>query len=346
MLKMKDILPGDCWRFTLSDESAPDHHPTITVRKGQPTNRPRGWDTWEWDAVDTSEYMEEHGHREIELLVHPSKNAAGVPLNLRRKDLKPGDCFHYLRESDFPEDGSLPQFRIVEGPDVSVQGMPRSWGISSATKHGRPDDLVRCVPHWSGAMVTASTAHLKVLATSTCGGYVVVASTDVPAGVVRSQRSTTLEAAIEDEVDDLESMAGGKFRGPHPSGFCWMAKPAPRVPDPVILSGIDPLKDLRDAVFVREEKTVDGIKGHQCLWRYEEAQRTESLARPRTDEDKLVSTNAMCALTEAQVEHARDLWSYKLRLKVAEQKLRDEEKRARNLCDDPDEMPNMVYVNA
>lgn len=123
-------------------------------------------------------------------------------------------------------------------------------------------------------------------------------------------------------------------------------KKAPFIANPPqVLSCVDPFKDLTDAIFVLEMFHVDGLRGTECLERFEKAQQTESLARPRADVDKLVSTHAGHGLTIEQVEHARDLWSLKLRLKI-KTKVTEDAARERNqvVCDDVDEMPNMATV--
>lgn len=196
-----------------------------------------------------------------------------------------------------------------------------------------------------------ATPPVKILAYSHCGKYGVILVRDVPADVKRSASSSTIEIAIRDETTDIPNIGG--FIGPVSTYSsccaCWVAladlgmQPAfVANPEPVVLPCVDPLKHLRDAIFVREIATVEGIKGFECLTRFEKAQQTESIVR--LCGGGYVSTNAECGLTTKQVEAAQDLWSYKLRLRVAEQRQRDEATRAMNLCDDPDEMPNMVYV--
>lgn len=107
---------------------------------------------------------------------------------------------------------------------------------------------------------------------------------------------------------------------------------------PRILSCVDPFKGLSDAVFVLAQFHVDGLTGAQCLVRFEGAQQTESLARPRADVDKLVCTNASWGLTVDQVEHARLLWTATLKLKIARQRAADAEReRMRVVCDYQDE---------
>lgn len=117
-------------------------------------------------------------------------------------------------------------------------------------------------------------------------------------------------------------------------------KAAPFVANPPrILSCIDPFKDLSDAVFVLAEFHVDGLKGSECLVRFEKAQRTESIARTRTDPNAFVSTNAECGLTAAQVEHARLLWKATLKLKVVVRGVEDvERERTRVVVDYVDDL--------
>ena len=94
-------------------------------------------------------------------------------------------------------------------------------------------------------------------------------------------------------------------------------------PAPVILPCIDPFKSLKDEIFVFGEIPAEGMKGNECLARFERGQQTESIARVG---DGFVCTNADCGLTHVQIEHAKNLWSLKLRLKVAETKAADAER--------------------
>jgi hypothetical protein len=107
-------------------------------------------------------------------------------------------------------------------------------------------------------------------------------------------------------------------------------------PQPVVLSCVDPFKDLKDQIFVYEEMVSDGMKGRECLARFERGQQTESIARVG---DGFVCTNAECGLNEEQISHAEDLWAMKLRLKVAESKAADAAReRLQVVCDDQYEL--------
>lgn len=146
MLKMKHVLPGDCWRFDSSNGDAPDHRPTLTYA-GQEPKHPDGWDAWKYEEVDTSKYYETHGERPIELLRHYSTHPVPTPLDLRRRDLKPGDCFQYL-EAEGPSANY-----VVDGRDVSLAGLTNTWGLVSTARsaESRMSEPVRRVAHWSSA---------------------------------------------------------------------------------------------------------------------------------------------------------------------------------------------------
>lgn len=114
-------------------------------------------------------------------------------------------------------------------------------------------------------------------------------------------------------------------------------------PETVILPCIDPFKDLRDAIFVLEVQHVDGIAGKDCLQRFERAQQTETLAATRMptvpgEARQMVCTNAECGLTHKQIEHARLLWTYTLRLKVVERAAADAERERTRVVVDFDDV--------
>jgi|HubBroStandDraft_6_1064221.scaffolds.fasta_scaffold247309_2 hypothetical protein len=271
-MKFKDVRPGHCFRFLLSDRSVPDHDPmVVTDTPGDPAGLPRSknplWATWYYEGEsDDSAFYHEFRDHEVELLEHYSTHPTPTPLvrgEPERRDLVHGDCFVYL---DSP--GS---FYIVGDHRTEISGAPDNWNMSTRTSAaGRWENKVRRIPHWNTGETPAKT-------------------------------------------------------------------------EPVILPCIDPFKGLRDAIFVREEKHVDGLRGKECLARFERGQQTESIAATGAG---YVCTNAECALTSAQIHHARDLWSYKLRLKAAEQKAADADAARRDTlaCDDVDEMPNMATV--
>ncbi len=107
-------------------------------------------------------------------------------------------------------------------------------------------------------------------------------------------------------------------------------------PQPVVLSCIDPFKDMKDQIFVYEKMHTDGMSGRECLARFERGQQTESIARVG---DGFVCTNAECGLNAEQISHAEDLWAMKLRLKVAESKAADAAReRMQVVCDDQYEL--------
>lgn len=404
MIKVIDVakIGGICWQMTGQD--APDRRPTVSAVKDP--HQPNSWD-W-YDPTDfSSVWLKKHGHQPVVLIEHFSVSEKPKALTLQRRDLLPGDCFRYVNHD------SLSQQFIVEGKDVSLAGMPGTWD-HSYNKHADMDAIVVRIAHWN----VVEEGSREILRTSACGAYVLVNATEVPMGVWRSQRNTTLEEAIRDEVSDIKWAKQHHLSGPSDAGLCWMEKPleqanvsdlieipATKLRDgdcivalkdsgdwqetgykdepiyvrewgsdgkalrvgvnfgatmngdkpwmvrvkrtgtritSVVLPCVDPLKELRDAVFVREIATVEDIKGLECLTRFEKAQQTESVVH--LVGGGYVSTNAECGLTTNQVEAAQDLWSYKLRLMAAEAKLRDTQKLRVNLCDDPDEMPNMVYV--
>lgn len=361
MLKFKYLLPGDCWRFSLDDNSAPDHRATtVSLIPGSP--RPADLDSdWDWMVVPghpkATEYLRLHGERAVELLEHYSTHPSPTPLKLTRGDLKPGDCFQYL-ESTEVVGPSGPMIACSNG--LMPAGMPSAWCPSPPIYTiTRNRDLVRRIRHWNATpQYEHVVAHEGVVTT------LEMDATDLQDGDIithvyhRSEAKwmqtgyhatplTVSERFPDGRAKRMKEEFGATVYFDGTPYWVRVQRKAsnPQIAAPVILSGVDPLKDLRDAIFVREEKTTGGIKGRECLQRFEMAQRTESLARPRADVDQLVSTNAECGMTSAQVEVARDLWSYKLRLQIAETKLREETAVRRNVCDDPDEMPNMVFVD-
>jgi hypothetical protein len=235
MTTLNDIKGQDrvCWRFI--DADAPDHKPTANHTDGGDKS-PSNWDGWRIETGAPSDYLQRHGHQNIELLEHYSTHREPTPRTLRRGDLKPGDCYQYLDDAGGPH--------IVEGHDISFAGMPPKWLVSTeGSARLRMESPVRRIPHWNDG--------------------------------------------------------------------------------PVILPCVDPLKGLRDAIFVLEESTNGGIKGRECLTRFERGQQTESIAHDGTG---YVCTNAECGLTSPQIELAQMLWSSKLRLKVAEQAAKDAER--------------------
>jgi hypothetical protein len=102
-----------------------------------------------------------------------------------------------------------------------------------------------------------------------------------------------------------------------------------RVPAAAVRSCVDPIDKLL-------KQRVDGMAGAICFTNYEGAQRTESLVRTNHG---FVSTNAEFPLNEDQCALAREIWPYALRLRVARAEYQE---RHRVVCDDVDEMPNMV----
>lgn len=114
-------------------------------------------------------------------------------------------------------------------------------------------------------------------------------------------------------------------------------KAAPFVANPPrVLSCVDPFKDLSDVVFVLAEFHMEGLKGSECLTRFEQGQQTESIASNGVG---LVCTNAECGLTTAQISLAQSLWTATLRLKVARQGAKDAEReRTQVVCDDQYEL--------
>jgi len=348
MLRLRDIQPGDCWRFALDDMSAPDHKPTLTFKYEEASPpKPEGWDTWGWEKSDKSEYMKTHGDRPIELLEHCSTHPEATPLNLRRRDLRPGDCFQYI-EAEGPSH-SL----IIDGLDVRLSGTPAGWSVSSArSSETRMDDPVRRIPRWDDAKPTLTPVVVDPRVLHDLGdGTGIVRVADVGPDQERSDAYDALVGAIDRLNDGFYIGRIGRRRGvcgiPNAYARVRIAElprraAGPAAPAaPVVLPCVDPLKSLRDAIFVREVATIDGIRGGECLTRFERAQQTESVAWTGSAH---VSTNAECGLTPRQVEAARDLWSYKLRLLTAEAQQRVLDNTRRNVCDDPDEMPNMVYV--
>jgi hypothetical protein len=98
---------------------------------------------------------------------------------------------------------------------------------------------------------------------------------------------------------------------------------------PVVLPCVSPMDDF-DRVGVEEVGLIaDNRTALSCLARYEAALQAEG----RHDD------GTMAGLTDAQIELAQRMWSAKLRRKIVETEKRE---RERVVCDDIDEMPNMV----
>ncbi len=258
IIKLRDLNLGDCWRYV----SGSDRRPGVTTHGDDPspTDLPEGWDDYGLDPE--CEYFQNNANRKVELLEHYRDSPSPRPLELKRRDLRPGDCFQYLDNSaDINECISVPH--IVDGRNVSYLGKPPDWLVSTeGSARGRMDSPVRRIPKWDQPFVAN--------------------------------------------------------------------------PGPVILPCVDPFKHLRDAIFVLEKKHVDGLNGKECLWRYENGQRNESIAHNGVG---LVCTHHEYALNTAQIEHAQDLWAAKLKLKTAEKAAEDAERqRLRVVCDYQDEL--------
>ena len=97
------------------------------------------------------------------------------------------------------------------------------------------------------------------------------------------------------------------------------------------MSKFDPLQKLL-------RWRAGSLSGAECLVRYEQAQRTESLVRIQGG---FVCTNAECGMTSEQVELAQAIWPLALQLRFDHAKDREQHQV---VCDDVDEMPNMTYV--
>jgi hypothetical protein len=268
IIKLKDLIIGDCWRYI----SGTDRRPGITTDSDapSPTDLPEGWDDYGLDPE--CEYFQNNANRKVELLEHYRDSPSPRPLELKRRDLRPGDCFQYLDDDEIiPGVASISCPHIVDGRNVSYLHKPSDWLVSTdGSARQRMDSPVRRIPKWDQPFVAN--------------------------------------------------------------------------PGPVILPCIDPFKHLHDAIFVLEKKHVDGLNGKECLWRYENGQRNESIAHNGVG---LVCTHGDYALNTAQIEHAQALWSAKLKLKTAEKAAEDAEReRMRVVCDDVDEMPNMAFVDA
>lgn len=262
IIKLKDLNLGDCWVYVKGN----DKRPAVTTGADDPSpsDLPDGWDDYGLDPE--CEYFKNNADRDVELIEHYRVSPYPRPLQLKRKDLEPGDCFQYLDHDKIEHGTNVSDPHIVDGPGVSLAHMPRNWLVSTSTSaRRRADSPVRRIPRWEAPFV---------------------------------------------------------------------ANP----PSPVVLPCVDPNKELRDTIWVLEMKTVGDIKGAECLRRFEMAQQTESLARTRADMDRMVSTNAACALTQDQVEHARHLWELKLKLGVLVKKQEDAEReRLRVVVDYVDE---------
>jgi hypothetical protein len=258
IIKLKDLNLGDCWRYT----SGGDLNPSFTSNMNDPTpsDLPEGWDDYGHDPE--CEYFKNNANRKVELLEHYSVSRHPRPLDLKRRDLHPGDCFQYLDDDVIENGTNISCPHIVDGRMVSYLHKPSNWLVSTeGSARRRMDSPVRRIPKWDQPFVAN--------------------------------------------------------------------------PGPVVLPCVDPFKHLRDAVFVLERKHVDGLIGSECLWRYENGQRNESIAHNGVGP---VCTHGEYALNTAQIEHAQDLWSAKLKLKVAEKKAEDAEReRLRVIVDYVDE---------
>jgi hypothetical protein len=86
----------------------------------------------------------------------------------------------------------------------------------------------------------------------------------------------------------------------------------------------------------RRIQKVDGVDGKECMWRFENAMRNESLA---TTGAGIVSTHGDYPLTAAQVDLAREVWDLELRLKTRNaRRAAVEKERNRVLCEDSSEL--------
>lgn len=152
IILLKDVIHGDCWMY--SGKNAPDRRPSVTTRydEGEPPEMPDSWDDYGLprpaDFENPESYIRCNGDREVELLEHFSVSPTPRPLKLKRRDLRDGDCFQYLDDSkDIAKCISVPY--IVDGPNVSLAGMPSGWLTSTETSSKlRLEAPVRRYPHW------------------------------------------------------------------------------------------------------------------------------------------------------------------------------------------------------
>jgi hypothetical protein len=81
MLTLKDIRPGQCWRFAAHPD-APDYRPTLTYEGNvYPQKLARNWDTWKYDGPeDDSTFYTTNKDLEIVFLHHHDVAPEGVPL--------------------------------------------------------------------------------------------------------------------------------------------------------------------------------------------------------------------------------------------------------------------------
>lgn len=260
MFTFRDLLPGDCWRFPEGDEDAPDHDPTFCFDQDageKAPSIPRGWDSWGLERNDKSAFYEDHKDRPVELLEHYTTHPKPRLLALKRRGLTAGDCFQYLDDGD--DNRSLGVSHIVDGPNVSLRGLPREWCVSTNSAKYRMDSPVRRIWRWDNA----------------------------------------------------------------------------RPVETRVLPCIDPAQDLRIQLKERLIAFVEGVRGADCLTRFEEGQRTESIAWTGAG---YVCTNAACGLTATQLEHARITWTMAVRLRVDDKAAEEAEReRTRIVCD-----PNYV----
>jgi hypothetical protein len=139
-LKLKDVLPHDCWRF-LPNHMAPDLKSTVNynddLQEEEPKDKPKVWNDFAWKENDKSQFWEDNCERPIELLEHYSTHPEPTLLNLLRRDLKVGDCFKYLEDYDTYAD-VMPY--VVVGP--GEKELPEGW-----FKSGDKNNLYRGHEH-------------------------------------------------------------------------------------------------------------------------------------------------------------------------------------------------------
>lgn len=186
---------------------------------------------------------------------------------------------------------------------------------------------------------------MKVLHVTEYEGRIacVVDSTTVPRGVARSRaRWISVESFIAEVHPALakDSLTQGPTDGPFGTGYCWVfldslfgaaTEPAPEAePEYVTHRGMNgDVVRVRNRNFdkpvscgytVPEPKPelIDGLTREECFRRYAEAQTSERMREDSTGRrGTLLNTWVSdLALTKAQLEAAREVWSERLREKA------------------------------
>lgn len=143
-LTLKDLCVGDCFRCT---DGKLDDLPTYAdtqENSGRPNDLPKEWDACNVDDKNNSEckdWWRRYRDAAVELLEHYIITS-GEPVVLKRKHIRPGECFMYL-------DRDSPYYMVANLADAADR-FPIGW-IAATPDAGADEALVRRIPRWDHA---------------------------------------------------------------------------------------------------------------------------------------------------------------------------------------------------